>query len=145
MFNVVGIPVEFATYNPVAWKRFDAISDCNIKRVFSNEKRVKTILKWVKYQKRDITEALAKVGVTITYSVETEEDYSDESKVVTKHYAEINPAVNIFAPTKLPVVLINPLEVILVSVPTEVIFGCAFVVTVPAVTALVTLPETLAP
>ena len=67
------------------------------------------------------------------------------SALVIVLVAEINPAVNIFAPTKLPVVLINPLEVILVSVPTEVIFGCAFVVTVPAVTALVTLPETLAP
>jgi hypothetical protein len=33
----------------------------------------------------------------------------------------------------------------LVKVPTLVIFGCAFVVTVPAVTAEVTLPDTLAP
>ena len=59
--------------------------------------------------------------------------------------AEMNPAVKKFAPTKLPVVLTKPLEVILVKVPTEVIFGCALVVTVPAVTAEVTLPLTLAP
>ena len=59
--------------------------------------------------------------------------------------AEIRPAVNMFAPTKLPVVLTRPLEVILVSVPTEVMLGCALVVTVPAVTAEVTLPLTLAP
>ena len=59
--------------------------------------------------------------------------------------ALINPAVKIFAPTRLPVVLTRPLEVTLVNVPTLVIFGCALVVTVPAVTAEVTLPETLAP
>ena len=65
--------------------------------------------------------------------------------LVIVEVALINPAVNIFAPTKLPVVETNPLEVIEVSVPTLVIFGCALVVTVPAVTALVTLPLTLAP
>ena len=65
--------------------------------------------------------------------------------LVIVEVALINPAVKILAPTRLPVVLISPLEVIEVRVPTEVIFGCAFVVTVPAVTALVTLPLTLAP
>ena len=59
--------------------------------------------------------------------------------------ALISPLVKIFAPTRLPVVLTRPLDVIEVNVPTEVIFDCAFVVTVPAVTALVTLPLTLAP
>ena len=59
--------------------------------------------------------------------------------------ADINPPVRIFAPTRLPVVETRPLEVILVSVPTLVMLGCAFVVTVPAVTAEVTLPLTLAP
>ena len=59
--------------------------------------------------------------------------------------ALIKPAVRIFAPTRLPVVLTKPLEIIEVSMPTEVIFGCALVVTVPAVIALVTLPLTLAP
>ena len=58
---------------------------------------------------------------------------------------EILAVANTLAPCTLPVVEINPEEVTLVSVPTEVIFGCAFVVTVPAVTAEVTLPETLAP
>ena len=52
---------------------------------------------------------------------------------------------NTLAPCTLPVVEINPFDVTEVNVPTDVIFGCAFVVTVPAVTALVTLPETLAP
>ena len=47
--------------------------------------------------------------------------------------ADINPAVKILAPTILPVVLTSPLDVIEVNVPTEVIFGCAFVVTVAAV------------
>ena len=45
----------------------------------------------------------------------------------------------------MPVVEINPLAVKLVNVPTLVIFGWALVVTVPDVTAEVTLPLTLAP
>ena len=40
---------------------------------------------------------------------------------------------------------ILPLTVRLVNVPTEVIFGCAAVVTVPAVVAVETAPDTLAP
>jgi hypothetical protein len=59
--------------------------------------------------------------------------------------ADINPAVNKLPPETLPVTFT------LVNVPTEVMFGCAAVVTVPAVvavTALVafgTVPVTLAP
>ena len=64
------------------------------------------------------------------------------------------------APVTLPVVLIAPEEVTLVNVPTLVMLGCALVVTVPAVVALVavvadpalvakvalaTLPVTFAP
>ena len=58
-------------------------------------------------------------------------------------------------PVTLPVVDINPLDVNEVKVPTEVIFGCALVVTVAAVptalpadtayVALATVPVTLAP
>ena len=54
-------------------------------------------------------------------------------------------------PDILPVVDISPLAVKLVNVPTLVMFGCAFVVTVPAVPALVanvalaTVPVTLLP
>ena len=44
----------------------------------------------------------------------------------------------------LPVVLILPDEVMLVNVPTLVIFGCAFVVTVPAVVAVVAVPALVA-
>ena len=40
---------------------------------------------------------------------------------------------------------ILPVTSKLVSVPTEVMFGCAFVYTVPATSALPTCPETLAP
>ena len=52
------------------------------------------------------------------------------------------------SPNKLPVMLgplIFPLDVTLVSVPTLVILGCALVYTVPAIAALPTCPETLAP
>ena len=59
--------------------------------------------------------------------------------------AEILAVANTLAPCTLPVVEINPEEVTEVNVPTEVIFGCAFVVTVPDVTAEVTLPLTLVP
>jgi len=43
--------------------------------------------------------------------------------------------VILFAPSKLPVVML-PLTDKLVSMPTLVILGCAFAVTVPAVVAL---------
>ena len=45
----------------------------------------------------------------------------------------------------LPVAEIIPLTFKLVSVPMLVIFGCAFVVTVPATLAFATVPLTLAP
>ena len=41
--------------------------------------------------------------------------------------ALIFAVANMLAPCTLPVVEINPEEVTLVSVPTEVIFGCALV------------------
>ena len=49
-----------------------------------------------------------------------------------------------YAPIILPVVEILPLEVKLVSVPTEVMLGCALVVTVAAVVALVAVPALVA-
>ena len=53
------------------------------------------------------------------------------------------------AVTKLPKLALPdvmlPVTATLVSVPTDVIFGCAAVVTVPAVVAALTVPDTLAP
>ena len=51
---------------------------------------------------------------------------------------------------KLPAIVVSPADnapvtAKVVSVPTDVIFGCAFVYTVPATSALPTCPETLPP
>ena len=54
-----------------------------------------------------------------------------ETDVIMPVSSEPLPSIKL--PVTFPVVLINPLDVKLVNVPTEVIFGCAFVVIVAAV------------
>ena len=53
------------------------------------------------------------------------------------------PPVTVMLPTAPKLVV--PETVKLLNVPTDVILGCAFVYTVPAINALPTCPETLAP
>ena len=57
----------------------------------------------------------------------------------------IIPEETMLPPVTFPVVLINPLDVTLVNVPTEVMFGCAAVVTVPAVVAAPTVNDEAVP
>ena len=55
------------------------------------------------------------------------------------------PAVKMLAPTKLPLVLTKPLEVIDVNVPTDVMLFCAAVVNVPAIFVPDKLPPVMLP